>query len=37
VLDEVATLTGLIEARRRLLETIELERRLAVLEQAKAL
>ena len=36
VLDEVATLTGLIEARRRLLETTELERRLAVLEQAKA-
>jgi hypothetical protein len=36
VLDEVATLTGLIEALRRLLETTELERRLAVLEQAKA-
>jgi len=36
VLDEAATLTGLIEARRRLLETTELERRLAVLEQAKA-
>ena len=36
VLDEVATLTGLIEARRRLLETTELERRLAALEQAKA-
>src|SRR3954447_3458332 len=36
VLDEVATLTGLIEARRRLLETTELERRLAVLEQANA-
>jgi hypothetical protein len=36
VLDEVATLTGLIEARRRLLETTELERRLAVLEQARA-
>ena len=33
VLDEVATLTGLIEARRRLLETTELERRLAALEQ----
>jgi hypothetical protein len=32
-LDEVATLTGLIEARRRLLETTELERRLATLEQ----
>src|SRR3954453_17638854 len=36
VLDEVATLTGLIEARRRLLETAELERYLAVLEQEKA-
>src|SRR4051795_2209808 len=36
VLDEVATLTGLIEARRRLLETAELEQRLAVLEQEKA-
>src|SRR5215211_6395578 len=36
VLDEVATLTGLIDARRRLLETTELERCLAVLEQAKA-
>ena len=36
VLDEVATLTGLIDSRRRLLETTELERRLAVLEQAKA-
>jgi hypothetical protein len=35
-LDEVATLTGLVEARRRLLETTELERRLAALEQAKA-
>jgi hypothetical protein len=35
-LDEVATLTGLIEARRRLLETTELERRLAALEQAGA-
>jgi hypothetical protein len=34
VLDEVATLTGLIDARRRLLETTELERRLAALEQA---
>src|SRR4051794_36701098 len=34
VLDEVATLTGLIEARRRLLETTELERRLEVLERA---
>jgi hypothetical protein len=32
-LDEVATLTGLVEARRRLLETTELERRLAALEQ----
>jgi hypothetical protein len=32
-LDEVATLTGLVEARRRLLETTELERRLATLEQ----
>ena len=31
--DEVATLTGLVEARRRLLETTELERRLAALEQ----
>src|SRR4051795_4709838 len=38
VLDEVATLTGLIEARRRLLETAERGRPLAaVLEQAKAL
>src|SRR5215211_7837673 len=36
VLDEVATLTGLIEVRRRLLEATELERCLAVLEQAKA-
>ena len=35
-LDEVAPLTGLIEARRRLLETTELERRLAALEQAGA-
>ena len=34
VLDEVAVLTGLIEARRRLLETTELERRLANLERA---
>ena len=33
VLDEVATLAGLIETRRRLLETAELERRLAALEQ----
>src|SRR4051794_17859671 len=33
-LDEVSTLTGLIEARRRVLETIELERRLEALEQA---
>jgi hypothetical protein len=32
-LDEVATLTGLVEARRRLLETTELERRLAALEE----
>jgi hypothetical protein len=32
-LDEVATLTGLVEARQRLLETTELERRLAALEQ----
>jgi hypothetical protein len=32
-LDEVATLAGLVEARRRLLETTELERRLAALEQ----
>ena len=31
-LDEVAVLTGLIETRRRLLETTELERRLAALE-----
>jgi hypothetical protein len=31
--DEVAALTGLVEARRRLLETTELERRLAALEQ----
>src|SRR5215213_5579064 len=36
VLDEVATLTGLIDARRRVLETTEFEHRLAVLEQAKA-
>src|SRR3954447_2593247 len=36
VLDEVATLAGLIEARRRLLETTELERCLVVLEQEKA-
>src|SRR3954454_15529427 len=36
VLDELATLTGLIEARRRLLETTEFEHRLAVLEHAKA-
>jgi hypothetical protein len=36
VLDEVATLTGLIETRRRLLETTELERRLTALEQVKA-
>src|SRR3954471_6738683 len=34
VLDEVATLTGLIEARRRLLETTELERRLEALGRA---
>ena len=34
-LDEVATLTGLVEARRRLLETTDLERRLAALEQAE--
>jgi hypothetical protein len=34
-LGEVAALTGLVEARRRLLETSELERRLAALEQAK--
>ncbi len=32
-LDEVAALAGLVEARRRLLETTELERRLAALEQ----
>ena len=32
-LGEVATLTGLVEARQRLLETTELERRLAALEQ----
>src|SRR3954452_12699838 len=36
VLDEVATLTGLIDARRRVLETTEFERYLAVLEQEKA-
>src|SRR5215212_2622478 len=36
VLDEVATLTGLIDARRRVLETTELERCLVVLEQEKA-
>ena len=35
-LDEVAALTGLVEARRRLLETTELERRLAALEQQPA-
>src|SRR4051812_34181831 len=35
VLDEVATLTGLIDARRRLLETSEFEHCLTVLEQAK--
>ena len=34
VLDEVAVLTGLIEARRRLIETTELERRLENLERA---
>jgi hypothetical protein len=34
-LDEVGALAGLVEARRRLLETTELERRLAALEQAK--
>ncbi len=34
VLDEVAVLTGLIEVRRRLLETTELEGRLVALEQA---
>ena len=33
-LDEVTTLTGLVEARRRLLETTQLERRLAALEAA---
>ena len=33
--DEVGALAGLVEARRRLLETTELERRLATLEQAK--
>jgi hypothetical protein len=32
-LGEVAALAGLVEARRRLLETTELERRLAALEQ----
>src|SRR3954469_18421157 len=36
VLDEMATLTGLIDARRRLLETTEFEHRLAVLDQEKA-
>jgi hypothetical protein len=35
-LDEVATLTGLVEARRRLLETTELERRLTALEAREA-
>ena len=34
--DEVAALAGLVEARRRLLETTELERRLAALEQQQA-
>src|SRR4051795_7697655 len=34
VLDEVSTLTGLIEGRRRVLETTELERRLEALERA---
>jgi hypothetical protein len=33
-LDEVGALAGLVEARRRLLETTELERRLAALEAA---
>src|SRR3954462_12751059 len=33
-LDEVSTLTGLIEARRRVLDTTELERRLEALERA---
>ena len=32
-LDEVATLTGLVEARQRLLETTELEHRLTALEE----
>jgi hypothetical protein len=35
-LDEVGALAGLVEARRRLLETAELERRLAALEQQQA-
>jgi hypothetical protein len=34
--DEVGALAGLVEARRRLLETTELERRLAALEQQQA-
>ena len=33
-LDEVGVLTNLLEARRRLIETTELERRLAALEAA---
>ena len=33
-LDEVVALTNLLEARRRLIETTELERRLAALEAA---
>ena len=35
-LDEVGALAGLVEARRRLLETTELERRLAALEAREA-
>jgi hypothetical protein len=32
-LDEVQALTGLVETRRRLLESVELERRIAALEK----
>ena len=34
-LDEVATIAGLVEARRRVIETRELERRLAALEEGQ--
>ena len=35
-LDEVGVLTGLVETRRRLIETTEFEQRLGALEQAKS-